>query len=390
MDEMTVCSAQLEALAQHLGRAQQALYADPINAELRERVQVRFGGLIDKQQRALQELRAEASPERLPQTWRELKAIRRDCNRLFAESLAFLQGALVRTAGLDGGICQIADDLMEELRQRTDISWSRLTIPGEAALFGQLAEIIRVPFPEFTIWSLPLTGHEFGHLVAQELRVLDGDAYTFPFRELVDRAGPGGQTERFLQEYFADIFATYVHGPAYLCLAVVLRFDPVTAHVDGRDHPSGMRRVGVMLAVLELMDGGAALPLYGSVREAIGRLWERGLEATGRSARRAAALDPASVEYGWTTRIHELLESELSQARYDGWLRAQRLAQEFRPYDDPPTAQEDDTLADVLNAVWLWRLQRGDQAGDVYEAQRVDEIARQLCQDISTRRSTDA
>jgi hypothetical protein len=27
MDEMAVCSAQLEALAQHLGRAQQALHA---------------------------------------------------------------------------------------------------------------------------------------------------------------------------------------------------------------------------------------------------------------------------------------------------------------------------------------------------------------------------
>jgi hypothetical protein len=382
MDEMAVCSAQLEALAQHLGRAQQALHADPIDTELRERVQVRFSGLIDKQQRALQELRAEVTPERLPQTWRELKAIRRDCNVLFAESLAFLQGALVRTAGLDSGICQIADDLMEELRQRTDISWSRLTIPGEAALFGQLAEIIRVPFPEFSIWSLPLTGHEFGHLVAQELRVLDGDAYVFPFRELVDELGPGGQTERFLQEYFADIFATYVHGPAYLCLAVVLRFDPVTAHVDGRDHPSAMRRVGVMLAVLEAMDAGAALPLYGSIREAIGRLWERGLEATGRSAQ-AAALDPASVEHGWAMRIHGLLESELSQARYDGWLRAQRLAQDLQPYADPPKAQEDDTLADVLNAVWLWRLQRDNQAGDVYETQRIDEIARQLCQDIS-------
>jgi len=384
MDEVSVLSAQLEALSQQIGRVQRALDAKAIDTNLRQRVHIRFDTLISKQQQALQGLRDELQPEHLAQAWLKLKAIRRDCNSLFSESLAFLQGVLVRSTGLDTGICQIADDLMEDLQRRTDIACSRLTIPGEAAFFVQTAEIIRVPFPEFSVWNLPLTGHEFGHLVAQELRVREGGTYSYPFQELIDREGHGGQTERFLHEYFADIFATYAHGPAYLCLAVVLRFDPVTAHVDGRDHPSAMNRVGVMLTTLSKMDDGAGLPLYGSVRDAVSDLWDRGIAAAHRHGR-SSALNTASVEHRWTTEIYRLLEQELPEAKYGGWLRAQRLAQGLQPYETAPKLNEDDAPPDVLNAAWLWRLQRDDQTSDVYEAQQVDEIAKRLCQDMTGR-----
>lgn len=59
-----------------------------------------------------------------------------------------------------------------------------------------MTEIITVLFPQFSVWNLPPTGHEFGHLVGQELRALERDAYSYLFQELTGRGGTWWPTPR--------------------------------------------------------------------------------------------------------------------------------------------------------------------------------------------------
>lgn len=75
MDEAVTLSAQLETLTQELGRLQQTLDSESIDADRRQRVHVRLDTLISKQQRALQDPRNRFQPGELLQAWLKLKTI---------------------------------------------------------------------------------------------------------------------------------------------------------------------------------------------------------------------------------------------------------------------------------------------------------------------------
>lgn len=145
--------AQLVALDASLLRSMQVLEAarrsDPAHYEAARRC---FQQLVDAQARRLAELRrgiAAQSPDNA--LWDALVAVRSECEAIFAECLDFLGGALLRGAGLDNGICQVADALLAELSLRADTGYPRLTILAPNPSFAYRTDIIRLRFPEFNV-----------------------------------------------------------------------------------------------------------------------------------------------------------------------------------------------------------------------------------------------
>jgi hypothetical protein len=384
MDERSVLTAQIHTLHQRLSRAKDTLRLPQIDVDLRERVLVRFDVSIRKQQQALRGVQEGLERElALAGCWDRFRDIQRDCEPLFQECLALVEGALTRTAGLDNGLCQIADTLLSHLSDRSGIPWGRFTIVAENEFFANMAQIIRMRYAEETIWNLPVVGHEFGHFVGPKLEVYGADGRSrYPFQALLERERQRGlKYWSLMHEHFADLFATYALGPAYAYTCILLRFDPGTAYSEGSGHPSAAKRVYFILNVLEKMDQaqeGVVRP-YQDIIEELRGLWRQALEAT----RQPESLELAVIMEltNLLNELYSLIDTELPYVQYGGWLRAQRLAYELEPDNDTgPTLQNADTLPDVLNAAWLSRIRHWDK--NDYVTRGIADKAVLLCREI--------
>lgn len=386
MDERQLLQLRIENLAQELSRAESGLDAKPIDPALRERVRGRFNVFFNKKRLDLQTLRsmvAKSLP--LDQCWATLADISGDSSDLFREFLALLQGAVVRSSGLDDGLCRIADAMLDNVSHRTEVAWGRITILAEGEFYYPMAAIIRLRFPEVSLWNLPVAAHEFGHYVAQELKVQGpGGGFVFPFKRLLDQEQPAARP--FLHEFFADILATYTIGPSLAATCVLLRFDPAAAYRDGQEHPSAAKRLYVMFRTLRKMDeaeGGLLTKPYQAITNYLEQVWQQNVAAASSGGQLDA---PTCLELDdWQDRIYQLLASELpGDARYNGWRRAEQQAEVLRPSlagGAVLAAAPGDSIADVLNAAWLCRLQySGEDASNLRD---IGRGARALCQQIA-------
>lgn len=400
MDPRLILLDRIQALRQELDRAKGAV--EGIYPKLGKRVRSGFSGRFEDLQDRLINLQqgiTGAPSHVLSQRWKSLQEMRRDeCEPLFKECLALVQGSLVRGGGLDAGLCEIADALLYDLSYRTFITWGRFTILDLGESFGQMVEVIRVRFPEASIWSLPVAAHEFGHFVAPRLEVTDQTGKTRrPVQDLLDRERNDERRWHHLQELFADLFATYVLGPAYACTCILLRWDPWTAYDDGDRHPSDAKRVGWILKVLEEMnentEGGE--PTYWSIVEELRDAWKRSLRLAGQPESLGGYLDMERKGGGkqaiqqldkWFVELYRAVgeNNRLMDARYRerDWLRAQRMSTQLLE-ETPLVGREECTLADVLNAAWWCRIWHA--AGDVRQLHRIGERAVRLCQEIIDR-----
>lgn len=167
MDERSNLIDQIKGLQDDLRRTRRILLSNSlIHSELRQAIDSRFHNLLNKWERRLEialKLANSVPDDALNTVWKDLQADRKECDAIFEEFLACLGGALIRQAQLDNGVCTIADKILADLSSRSDIPWTRMTILGEGDFFADMTEIIRLRFPEFTIWNLPIVGHEFGH-----------------------------------------------------------------------------------------------------------------------------------------------------------------------------------------------------------------------------------
>ena len=246
-----------------------------------------------------------------------------------------------------------------------------------------LAAVIRIRFADAGVWSLPLVGHEFGHFVAEEFRVRRRDrSYRYLFQEFVRSESRIAPSEaQHLHERFADLFAVYALGPAAAYASVLLRFDPSRAGEPTAHHPSDAERVHGMLRALTLMDGERrGAPEYSRAIEQLGCTWAEGVRAAGTSEEltqeRIDALEPLlATMYGW---LQDKLPPRL---RYDGWLRALRLADTLGADGQAdPSPGAACTLPDVLNAAWICRANRNES--DAVEVYRIGEKALRLCETL--------
>ncbi|MCU0896357.1 MAG: hypothetical protein MUC55_02535 [Burkholderiales bacterium] len=369
MDAKKAIRIHLDVLRQGIGRARDALELPVLDAKLSGRVAARFDRELTRlaaAHSALQGMVTRGEP--LDACWRELRKLDKDAGRVFEESLVFIQGALVRHARLDDGVCGLTDALLDDLSEWADISWGRFTVLATSEFYTDVAEIIRIRYPEASVWAMPLAAHEFGHFLGPELRQHRDDGYVYPFQELLKAADAarttGLHTEEWhhAQEHFADVLATYALGPAFAAAFITLRMNAGSAHENPLTHPSGARRVHGILWTLGRMEQRDATPLqrpFADVIVLLRGLWEESLRGAGRPDKLAGP--EASLVKERAAAFFDLIaDATPARLAYTGadWLRATGLvADGLSPTALPGLI----TRRDVLNAAWLARLQADDQ-----------------------------
>jgi hypothetical protein len=247
---------------------------------------------------------------------------------LFGEYVDFIGGVALRNTGIDHGVCQMADDLVARLYRigSTELFHSMTLPTRRVASERTVARIIRMGFPEWTVWAVPLGAHEFGHVV-----INDSD-----LRSSIDDAGQRwGFDPPVLDTLFADAFATSVMGPAYAYAAILLNLDPCGEDAEARAaaRRSGAarscpvaspdsRRAHVILRTLELM--GEADSSYEGVRRTLVEAWTETLEAFGLAFEldgEATQLDKCA-KFIWdflSTRASHVIYTAGRYAELDSW-----------------------------------------------------------------------
>lgn len=343
-------AARITALDSELQRTLWLL-DERIAEPLRTRVLARLSRVLGEARQDLNRLAKDLPNLKSDESARRYRAIREQCDRLFRECLAVIEGSLFREAGADGGLCRIADSLIDDLSRRSDEPWGRFTILGEGEYFGEMAEIIRLRFPENSIWSLPLAAHEFGHFFARsaEVKRNDGSDLDSLRTRLMLAKKHSDYAWRRVHEHFADLFATYAIGPAFACVSILLRFDPESAWQAFAEHPPDADRAEMILLGLRKKQE------YRWITDFLEATWRDALAQCGQKTVREDKDLPAFKAL-WD-ELDFVFSHALEGIAYDGWLRAVPLQAELSDLNQsrivPPPGSD---IADVLNAAWSGRL----------------------------------
>lgn len=372
-------AVRVRQLVRDVALAQEAL--DRFLPGLRRRVEIRLGTAIARRSQDLEELSKAvvAGEEHEADLWAGLHALQADVDDLIAESLALLNGSALRQPrgpgkpGLDDGYCLLADAVIDELAARTPVGfWSSFTVLGRSEEFSLLTRAISIRYPGASLWDLPVVAHELGHFVGPLLAEEDGQRLQHPLQTLLEDVGDNAQMRSWLHELFADVFAAYMIGPAYGFTSVYLGFDPLRAGISDHTHPRTGVRVHAIASALRTLKGAN----MGWAADEVEQVWRALVEAS-----EATPRDVAGDELDdWVPRLLGLLTTCLPVSGYAGWMEAQRLRARLADQGSGsmvPTGSGM-TLADVLNAAWLARL-------DAPTSSAVDDIegrARVACETI--------
>jgi len=117
------------------------------------RVQGRLGDLVRQSETMIADVETLlAAGDKDGQAQVKLREARRAAAMLFRESFAFVGGSLSRNARLDDGFCELADKLLDSLDAASQLNWRGLTVLAETSFYGEAAEVIRLKYPQLSIW----------------------------------------------------------------------------------------------------------------------------------------------------------------------------------------------------------------------------------------------
>jgi hypothetical protein len=357
--------ARLDAFATKCEEAEKAIQSTQlINPKLYQRAAPGLLGRIKNEREKISQLRRRTDKDQINDaSWSTLSSYEKESSTLFGECLAFLQAALARGHKVDADLCEIADALLDELAgSLTNVEWKRFTVLSTEEFFRDLAQIIRVRFPFSGIWDLPVSAHEFGHFVAGRLNVIRPDgSHSLPFQQYKEdfkKQYPdrGDEWMFYLEEYFADVFATFALGPAYACTCLLLRFDPALAHrEEDKRHPSDAKRAHAILQTLLRMN--SEKDSKGDFKPVMNELtdwWNQELTSAGQHT--VLSQDEQAEVGGLVFNFYEALKDGAPEARFNRW--GQLAVGECNWLRDPPNGRVSDfRLSNLLNAAWLCRSQ---------------------------------
>ncbi|MEP6912152.1 MAG: hypothetical protein ABI923_05330 [bacterium] len=240
--------------------------------------------------------------EHLEKAWKDAIGQMYEQNQLFfSDYVDFLGGLALRDKGWDRGICQIADELIGSCGNFLKAKmWDALTLPANREAVT-LARIIRMGFPEWTIWALPLAAHELG-LVAVSV---DNQMEDY----IQEQAGNDRKLKRQVQACLADAFATCTMGPAYACATILLRFNPLTAYEEKGTAFGSETLTNVFSTVLHqtLEECGAGVSFDENLIQQMNAKWEPALRKAKLSNGRGKALGDAQRAYVILTILEQMM-----------------------------------------------------------------------------------
>jgi len=169
-----------------------------------------------------------ADPAQFSAAWQRLSTAWEEAGgQVFSESIELLGGIALRDARLDDNICELADALIATI-SRYNRPPTRAIPGGIASIMMTSDRVIRLPFPQWTIWALPLTAHELYHIILQKELGRRAEITRATAGVVALLGGPAA--DRCL----ADVFATYTLGPAYAYAAITQLFDPTRQEDEAR------------------------------------------------------------------------------------------------------------------------------------------------------------
>jgi hypothetical protein len=305
------------------------------------------------------ERQAAMGEKSMAELWKEYHNIEVVCQGLFYEYVDLVRGVALRSSRLDQDLCRIADDLVRSVSKK----WRSITIPARLERMAPTSgRLIRIGFPEWTIWNVPLAVHEYGHVFAEVVSEL---------HQLLEGQPPADRV--LLESLMADAFAAITVGPAYGCAAILTRLDPA-APIRGEPNADHViQRTSMILAALEA--GGPSEEAEGVI-DRLRRAWVDAVEGTG-------YLGPSLVAHD---RAEELVQAVGQQCigrrfLYDRWsdyvtTSANKLLEGSQPGNQPLALEHpnDVDIRHLLNAAWLCRVPPSVDAERV--ATHADQLGR--------------
>ena len=305
--------------------------------------------------------------------------LRERCELIFNEYVDLLRGIALRNAGFGDADWEITDlfDIADQLPGLwPDVNgwvWQSIAIPSRAERRASSeAMVLRIGFPEWTIWALPLIHHEFGYVFVKRMGLLADR----PSREI---------------SCLADALAILVTGPAYACAELLLRLPlgPSLAATDGdlqAADPEGLEvamRSATILAVLK--SEARNDPSLDKLAKSLDTEWRAAVKAAAGSP---SLFDQVTKDRAWKNAVDEIVrvarEAVLPPDPNGGrsappwatdWVRIVTLADELKKPSPTVDLSHHAAVANILNAIWLARVTadpaRGEDAAQVEHAAQV-------------------
>lgn len=318
----------------------------------------------DELSNELKELRTKVdteSHEKRREHWKTYEVLLVKARPVFCEYVDFLGGLTVRDTGLDDRVCEMTDALLNRFVGTTP--QKSLPLPARQAGLGYaLDSVVLLGFPEWSIWGIPLVGHEIGLAYAN-------DQNDPRLVELIRTyVAKGAHNEEYVRQLVADAFAAYTLGFCYACAALLLRLSPRHDQEHRYDEPPDIDRARVIMFTLRA--GGDTAPesggTYSDDVERLGEMWE----AAVRERAGKAMADEAAAQAAGPPPHQDWLDDFVREA-----IEVFRGLRLIRPFDDdrwagamgwyealrdeeagPSWHPVDDTVPDVLTAAWRRRL----------------------------------
>jgi hypothetical protein len=311
--------------------------------------------------------------------WLEYQALLDKVRPVFIEYVDFLGGLAVRDTGLDDQVCDMTDGLLTRF---TGVTGRTLPLPArQAALGNALDSVVLLGFPEWSIWGIPLVGHEVGLAYAQGSNDRELASLIQGYVPLVlppDRGDDSRlRAEEHVRHLFADVFATYTLGLAYACAALLLRLSPRADEPPDPGRPRDIDRARVITSTL--CAGGKTAPDQGGeftdTVDLLRRQWDGAVRETAGSARQDVPPEQPDRQ-DW---IPEFIDRAIEYLRSRHWTIPPYDQERWRASDEwretlrghldkepdaklvrPVWGRRSESVPDALNAAWRMRLDGTD------------------------------
>ena len=372
MDAKQLLLGRIEALMGDLNRARIQIDKQAIPESLRKRAGNELLNTIREEEEKLREDRRSAealtasNSAELLDSWKSFDFHQTSCEKVLRECLALREGLRMRAADSpEAELCEIADALLDELSGLLpDLQWKRFSYVAAGESFTDYTQMIRLRFPLEDIWNLPTAAHEYGHFLSFRVNPVDkAGAHRKLFDEYLaqETVSVSDTKWMWLNEFFADIFATWALGPAFAFTCVLLRFNPVGAWISKDTyHPPDAQRVIAILKTMERMGD-----LCGQASQ-IAKFWDAALASAGQSVPQsqvASSAISADAVPKIAGRIYEIIEKGAPDVKFTTWSQTAYLKEML---NSVPEEVPSFRLVDLLNAAWRARLAPMD-AGVVSE-----------------------